>query len=324
MEDQKQTSFTFEIDNFSEKEALIQPPNFSSGGCEWFVEVYPKGDGVDDHLSVYLCVANRGSLLLGWKRRARYSLVLLNQSGKELWRTPEVSRLFCAEVPAWGRINAVPLKKFQDKGFLEKDKLIVKAEVKVIEVVDEGDVTGNEMLDFQGFQVPYSQVISLSRLFAEHRDIAVNFRLKNQLVKTTYLNILFGLIETLKKPPHSLSETDLSNAKSELMELTEAGFKLDWLKTKLDDVSLEWKKSNFDGSRVRELEEHIKNLKAELNNEKVKSAAEVSSLENMVSDLKAELDMEKVKSATSDAKVLWLEQKVLDLKTELKSCVLLD
>ncbi|CAA7032769.1 unnamed protein product [Microthlaspi erraticum] len=69
-DDQDQTCFTFEIDNFSEKEAVISSPTFSSGGCEWFVRVHPKGSIVDDHLSLFLHVANSESLRLGWRRRA--------------------------------------------------------------------------------------------------------------------------------------------------------------------------------------------------------------------------------------------------------------
>lgn len=112
----------------------------------------------------------------------------------------------------------------------------------------------------------------MSQLFRKHPDIAVDFRLTNQLVKTTYMNILLVLIETLNKPPHSISETELSNARSKLIELTEGGFRLDWLKTKLDDVSLESKKEKSDVSRVQELEEQIKNLNLEVNKEKVKYA----------------------------------------------------
>ncbi|ESQ29433.1 hypothetical protein EUTSA_v10023616mg [Eutrema salsugineum] len=282
MEDQKQMSFTFEIDNFSEKETVISSPQFSSGGCEWFVKVYPNGLGIKDHLSLYLFVANSESLRLGWKRRASYSLVLLNQSSKEIHRTFESScSLFCAQVPGWGRAKAVPLKKLQEKGLLEKNKLIVKVQLKVIEVVDEAQVTGKETMDIRGFQVLYSQAFSVSWIFEEHPDIAVNFKPKSQLVKTTYMNILLGLIDTLNKPPHSLSETELSNAQSVLIDLTEAGFKLDWLKTKLDKVSLERKKTNADRTQVQELEEHIKKLKAELNKEKVK----VLSLKQTVSDI---------------------------------------
>ncbi|CAA7018215.1 unnamed protein product [Microthlaspi erraticum] len=333
MEDQKQTSYTFEIDNFSEKEAVLSSPALSIGGCEWYVVVYPKGDVhiIDDHMSLYLCVANPESLRLGWKRQAKFSFVLLNQSGKELFRTAESCNLFCSQISRWG--GALLLETLQEKGFLEKNKLILKVEVKVVEVVDQGVVTGNETFNFNGFQVPYSQLHSVRRLFMQHPDFALNFRLNSQLVKTAYMNLLLGLIEILNKPPHSLSEVELSTARIELIELTEAGFKLDWLKTKLAEVTLERKKSNSDGCQVQELEEHIKNLKVELNEEKLKtdtSAAKVLSLEQTVSDLKDdvleledevwdlkdELNKEKGKAATSAANVLSLEQTVSDLKDE--------
>ncbi|CAA7032766.1 unnamed protein product [Microthlaspi erraticum] len=318
---QEQTSFTFEIDNFSDKEASVKSPKFSSGSCEWFVKVYPKGYIVDDHLSLYLYVPNPESLRLGWKRRACYSFVLLNQSGKELFRKNESScQLFCAQFTSWGKAKTLPLKELQEKGFLEKNKLRVKVEVKVVEVVDQGDATGNETLDVKGFQVLYSQAVSVSRLFLRHPDIAVNVRQKNQRVKTTYMNILLDLIDTLDKPPHSITETELSNVQSDLIELTDvAGFKLDWLKTKLAEVTLERKKANADGSLVRKLEEDNKNLKAELDDEKVKSAtyaAKVLSLEHTVSELKDELKKLKSNYDTCAAKVLWLEHTVSNLKAK--------
>ena len=104
------------------------------------------------------------------------------------------------------------------------------------------------------------------------------------------MNLLLKLIEKLDKPPQSFSETELRNTRPELVDLTETGFKLDWLKEKLDEISLEWKKTS-EASRIQELEQHNKNLKAELNKEKIKSA-------------------------TSAAKVLWLEQTVSNLKTK--------
>ncbi|XP_024013725.1 MATH domain and coiled-coil domain-containing protein At2g42470 [Eutrema salsugineum] len=308
MEGQKQTNFTFEIDNFSEKESVIASPQFSSSGCKWFVKVYPKGNRVEDHLSLFLHVANPKSLRLGWKRRASFSFILLNQSGKEIHRTYESPcNLFFAQLQGRGFPKAVPLKKLQEKGFLEKNKLIIKVEVKVIEVVDAAQVTGKETMDVCGFQVLYSQAFRVTWIFEEHPDIAVNFKPKSQLVKTTYMNILLGLIDTLNKLPHSLSETELSNAQSVLIDLTEAGFKLDWLKTKLDDVYLERKKI-ADGSRVKELEEQVKNLKAELNKEKIKSAAaKVFSLEETMCNLcRAELNNENVKAATSASRD-WLK-----------------
>ncbi|XP_010468070.1 PREDICTED: MATH domain and coiled-coil domain-containing protein At2g42470-like [Camelina sativa] len=236
VEDQKETtSFTFEIDNFWEKEAdVIQSPIFSSGGgCEWYVDVYPKGYGaVKDHLSVHFCVATPESLRLGWKRRADISLVLLNQSGKELYKSPKYCNLFCAQLLKRGHSRVSSHKKLKEEGLL--DKLIVQVEIKVVE---EGEITGKEMLDVRGFQVLYSQATSATRLLEGHPDIAVNFIPKIPLVKTAYMSALLGLVETLNKPPESFTETELNKAKMELNELTRAGFKLDWLGTKLDELS---------------------------------------------------------------------------------------
>ncbi|CAA7047342.1 unnamed protein product [Microthlaspi erraticum] len=296
--EEKQTSFTFEIDNFLEKEAVIESPKFTSGGCEWFVRVHPKwGDG----LSLKLCVANPESLRLGWKRRASFSFVLLDQSSKELYRTPEWYNLFCAQISTWGFF--FPRKNVQEKVCLEKNKLIFKVEVKVVEVVDEGDVTGNETFNVNGFQVLGSQVDSVLRLFKQHPDIAINFRPNSQLMKTTYMNLLLSLIETLNKPPHSLSVTELSNAHSELIDLTNVGFKLDWLGTKFDEVSLERKKENGDVSRVQELEEHIKKLKLELDKEYVNYAtygAKICSSEKTMWKLQCELNDAKDIAAAKD------------------------
>lgn len=72
----------------------------------------------------------------------------------------ELCALFCNQLTtAWGRSKALPLKKLQEKGFLENKKLIIKVEVKVIEVIDEAEeVTRKEKVDVQGFKVLHSQV----------------------------------------------------------------------------------------------------------------------------------------------------------------------
>lgn len=159
----------------------------------------------------------------------------------------------------------------------------------------------------------------MRQIFEEHPDIAVDFRSKNQVVKTEYMNVLLRVIETMSKPPQSISDTELSNAHSELKELTEVGFKVECLKTKLVEVSVEWKKANADGCRIQQLEEHVKNLeltvsdlKAELDKEKAKStsdAATVLSLEDKLSDLIIELGKEKAKTATATDKFLLLKEK---------------
>ncbi|XP_019099930.1 PREDICTED: MATH domain and coiled-coil domain-containing protein At2g42465-like [Camelina sativa] len=94
------------------------------------------------------------------------------------------------------------------------------------------------------------------------------------------MDVLLSLIETLRKPPQSFSNDDVKKALRNLKELTEAGFRLDWLKEKLKEVAWKRKNATDDGSRVKEMEEHINsleltlwNLKVELNKEKAKSAA---------------------------------------------------
>ncbi|CAN7068108.1 unnamed protein product [Brassica rapa subsp. trilocularis] len=100
---------------------------------------------------------------------------------------------------------------------------------------------------------------------------------------------LLGLVETLIKPPQSLSATELSNAQRDLTALKESGFKLDWLNSKLEEVSLEWKKGAHSSheSGIHQLEERVENVElslsdviVELDKVKTKSAAaQVSSFQ---------------------------------------------
>ncbi|KAL1187981.1 MATH domain and coiled-coil domain-containing protein [Cardamine amara subsp. amara] len=340
METQFRKALTLTITNFSQKTSPINSPSFPSGGCEWYIKVYPKGNGDDDYLSLFL---SSGKL-----RKANFYFVLLNQSGKELHRTPEIGdQLFCADSMSWGFPQTLLKKKLLEKNFLENDRLTIEIYIKVVEVVDGyhmfpaslftskllrscleyPDKSDKETVDVNGFQVLSSQVTSVRQIFEEQPDIAVGFRSKNQVVKTEYMNVLLSIMETTRKPRESISETELSNAHSELTELMEVGFKLEWLKRKLEEVSLEWKKANADGFRNQQLEEHVKNLemtvsdlKLELDIEKGKStseAAKVLSLEKMLSDLKIELTNEKAKSASATAKFLLLKETYSDLKVEL-------
>ncbi|XP_024013854.1 MATH domain and coiled-coil domain-containing protein At2g42465-like [Eutrema salsugineum] len=119
-----------------------------------------------------------------------------------------------------------------------------------------GVVTGSEILDVQGFQDLHSQEHLVNCIFAEYLDSAVNFKPKNRLVRKTYMNMLICLVETLNKPPHSLSATALSIARDELIDLTNAGFKLDGLKENLDEVSLARKKENADCFRFKHQGSH--------------------------------------------------------------------
>ncbi|CAH8385368.1 unnamed protein product [Eruca vesicaria subsp. sativa] len=284
-------SFRFEIDNYSKTEGTIKSKTFVAGGCEWYLSVYPKGGLLDDydHFSLYLHVANPTMLRPGWKRKVGFYFTLLNQSEKELSRSNLVScKVLDAKTPSWGFQKLCPLSKLQQNGVLENDRLIIEVYINLIQAVvavSENVSEKEETVDINGFKVLASQVTLVRKIFAEHPDIDLGFKSNNQVLKTAYMNVLLGLINTLNKPSQNLSETELTKAESELRDLEEMGFKLDWLKSKLEEVILERKKADHkvddaDGSRVQQLEENVKRL------------------EVIVSDLKVKLDEGKDKSSS--------------------------
>ncbi|XP_019100713.1 PREDICTED: MATH domain and coiled-coil domain-containing protein At2g42480-like [Camelina sativa] len=310
---QRNPSFRFEIDNFSEKQAMIPSQTFVSYGCEWNLYVYPKGNSrCDDHLSLHLHDANPKSLKKGLQRKTSFQFVLLSRSNKELYRSPVGQVLYSDKYQNWGYGKTLPLKKLQEKGFLEKDTLIVEVYITHVEVVDrEGRLVSEnkeETLDVNGFQVFASQVTLARKIFTEHQDIAEDFKPKNQVVKTEYMNVL-------------------RNAHSELSELMEQGFKLDWLQSKLDEVSLKRKKADAD---VQQLDERVKNLElmnfdfkldclktkleeVSLERKKADDAdgsrvkemeARIKNLEMVVSDLKVKLDKDEAKSFADDFELM--------------------
>lgn len=146
------------------------------------------------------------------------------------------------------------------------------------------------------------QVALVKKIFSEHPDVALGFKPKNQVVKTAYMNVLLGLINTLNKPSESHSEAEIIITHGELRELEEVGFKIDWLKLKLDDVFLDRKKNGADGSKVKQLEERVKNLEQK---------------EEKMDSLKRKIDevlLERKKAKADDPRVEKLEERVQSLE----------
>ncbi|VVB13081.1 unnamed protein product [Arabis nemorensis] len=127
-----------------------------------------------------------------------------------------------------------------------------------------------------GFIVEATHVELANWIFKSYPETTVHVQLQNQELRTTYMNVLFMTIKTLYHKKN-LSESELSKASKDLSDLTQAGFKLDWLRSKLDKVSLEMKKRNDSEARIVELEHKY------------------NKLELMMSDLKVELREKKAK-----------------------------
>ena len=64
--------------------------------------------------------------------------------------------MFCAESLGRGYRKTLPLSKFQEEGFLEKDKLIIEVYINGGEVEDVSNK--KKTVDINGFQVFASQV----------------------------------------------------------------------------------------------------------------------------------------------------------------------
>ncbi|KAF8053015.1 hypothetical protein N665_1476s0008 [Sinapis alba] len=104
-------------------------------------------------------------------------------------------------------------------------------------------------------------VQSVRLIFERHPDTAVEFCAKNQHLRTTFMNFLLSLIETLYQPLQELSSEDLVEADIALTYLKDVGFKVDWLEKKLDQLKETKEKEKVCEARVQEMEAQLYDLK---------------------------------------------------------------
>ncbi|VVB06160.1 unnamed protein product [Arabis nemorensis] len=259
---------TWVINNFSSlKSEKIYSDDFFVDGCKWHLVAYPKGNNVD-YLSLYLEVANHGSLPIGWRRHAKWSFTMVNQRLEKLSRRYELKQWFEQNATNWGRPSLFPLNELhaKDSGFLVNGELKIAVEIDVLEVIGklvvaEETSTITEIIDANGFQLLPSQAKSVSLVFERHPEIATEFRPKNQNLKTAYMSFLLSLIESMCHSPHELSKDDFYDAYAALGFMRDAGFKLDWLEKKLVEVSEKKENEEVCETGLQEMEEELKGLK---------------------------------------------------------------
>lgn len=101
----------------------------------------------------------------------------------------------------------------------------------------------------------------MRQIFERHPDIAVEFRAKNQYLRKACMSFLLSLIESLCQSLKELSDEDLVEADVALTYLKDAGFKVDWLEKKLDQVKVRKEKEQFCLARLQEMEDGLLKLK---------------------------------------------------------------
>ncbi|KAG2324813.1 hypothetical protein Bca4012_039315 [Brassica carinata] len=182
------------------------------------LSAYPKGSKGDNVLSLYLGVANYGSLPSGWRRHARFRLTVVNHRSDTLSRQYEFQSWFDEKSNSWGFRSMISLDEIRANGFL------VNGDVKIVVEIDLLEIIGKVKVEY------------VSRMFEKHPETVSEVHLKNPNIRTGYMNLLLSLIDTLRQPPHELPNDDLDEAHYALESLTDAGFKLDWLEKKIPQV----------------------------------------------------------------------------------------
>ncbi|XP_045794336.1 MATH domain and coiled-coil domain-containing protein At3g58360-like [Trifolium pratense] len=151
---EKYEKFTWKIENFSRfniREEVYSEP-FVLGGYPWMISLFPRGDGIDDHLSIYLeavqMQTNYANMSNGWSRDVKFKLVVFNQLDSYMNITLTDGDLFFpslqnarsndkfnSSATSLGYKSCITLDELYDpnNGFIVNDSCIVGAEVFVCE-----------------------------------------------------------------------------------------------------------------------------------------------------------------------------------------------
>ncbi|CAH8360002.1 unnamed protein product [Eruca vesicaria subsp. sativa] len=94
--------------------------------------------------------------------------------------------------------------------------------------------------------------------------MASEFSLENEQLRNAYMGVLLNLIMTLCQSPKELTMDDLNKADRTVLDLTKAGFKLHWLRQKLDEAFQKEEKKREIRAQIRLLEEKATKRKLSL------------------------------------------------------------
>ncbi|KAK8999144.1 hypothetical protein V6N11_070321 [Hibiscus sabdariffa] len=126
------TKVTWRIPNFSsfKKDQKLFSEHFSVDGNKWRILIFPKGNKVVDHLSIYLDVAVSTALLSGWNRFAQIGFTVIDQMDprNSITKVTTMHEFNMAESD-WGFNCFLALGELYDpkRGYLANDTCLVEA-----------------------------------------------------------------------------------------------------------------------------------------------------------------------------------------------------
>ncbi|KAF3521728.1 hypothetical protein F2Q69_00049424 [Brassica cretica] len=285
---------------------------YSVAGCDWHLSACPKGD----YLCLYLELEPE-SLPPGWSRDVRVTFTLVNKGWRYTNKTLGAQCCFNAKNSIHGFEEFLPLSKLLDthERFMVNYRRIVLAEihvlldivvpkepVKVIEPlsckVSSGGSAPKEDVDDEALSLASNgsslhQVKSLEAASQTVENGGGRRGFNNVIYVTEICNNVVKEIQPVKETmnvngfevfssqsPDKLSEDDLRNADDTLADLIAVGFKLNWLKSKLNEVTEKKKMEQGTGARLKTMEEQLQklklmflNLETQLQTEKVEALA---------------------------------------------------
>lgn len=159
--------FTWKIDNFSHLNVEnIRSEPFVLGGYPWRTLLYPRGNKVNDSLSIYLEAMQTANMSKGWSRDVKFKLLLFNQLNTNITITEESSNEFNAGEVTWGFKSFKSLAELHDPnmGFIVKDACIVGTEIFVCKSAHEkliNQVTNLTAIQTFGSQKSHMEVEAL-------------------------------------------------------------------------------------------------------------------------------------------------------------------
>ncbi|PKI42928.1 hypothetical protein CRG98_036726 [Punica granatum] len=190
---------------------------FTVNGCKWRILIYPKGNKVHGHLSLYLEVAEPERLPVGWRIEAKVCLAIINQyvpSLSAIRVTP--FHVFLAEEKDWGLKAFKSLDEVTDcsRGLLVNDTITVEAKVDIYKV----------------------HLPRVARHFTETSKFDSYFTQLGQFVKLASDPVL-NVEQSSRKQSANLtlegpSKEEVKKAKQSLRECLQGAFKID-IKSKL-------------------------------------------------------------------------------------------
>ncbi|CAH2080087.1 unnamed protein product [Thlaspi arvense] len=227
-------------------------------GCQWRLNAVLNGENLE-LLYQYRGVTDSQSLPSDWRKHVKLRLTIVNRLSEKLSIVTDSELYFDEKSPMHLLYPTVlPPSKLlaKDGGFLVNGEVMILVEAVAHEVISSLGVL-DETVDVNGFQVLPSQVEALRRIFKRYPDFSSTFIFKNRHLKSTYMNLLLGIIETLCQAPQELSDADLKEASVAVSNVANVGFKVDWLDKMLKEVKEKKKKVDVGKASVEQMEEEL-------------------------------------------------------------------